>query len=99
MKNELGRSLIEMLGMLAIYSIITVSGIAGFRYAMNKHKANTILNEAQMHATLLSGATLNHELPENTALNNLNYSFTYKKESAVAYSLNLSGIDKNVCKI
>ena len=96
---EVGRSLTEMLGMLAIYAIITITGISGFRYLIHKHHANTILSEAQMHATLLAGNALNSGLPENAALNTLTYPFTYKKESDVAYSLNVDGIDKAVCQI
>ena len=96
---EVGRSLTEMLAMLAIYAIITLTGISGFRYLIHKHHANTILSEAQMHATLLAGNALNSGLPENAALNTLTYPFTYKKESDVAYSLNVDGVDKAVCQI
>lgn len=39
LKNaETGRSMIEMLGVLAIVGILSVGGIAGFSQAMNKHK-------------------------------------------------------------
>ena len=40
--NEAGRSMIEMLGVLAIIGIISVSAIKGFSMAMNKLKANEI---------------------------------------------------------
>ena len=42
--NENGRSMIEMLGVLAIIGVLSVGGIMAFRVAMNKHKNNTILN-------------------------------------------------------
>ena len=42
MKNESGRSMVEMLGVLAIIGVLSVGGIAGYTMAMNKYKANEI---------------------------------------------------------
>ena len=33
-KKEFGRSMVEMLGVLAIIGVLSVGGIAGYRYAM-----------------------------------------------------------------
>ena len=38
--NEQGRSMIEMLGVLAIVGVLSVGGIAGYSKAMNKFKTN-----------------------------------------------------------
>ena len=40
MKNESGRSMVEMLGVLAIIGVLSVGGIAGYTTAMNKYRAN-----------------------------------------------------------
>ena len=40
--NEFGRSMVEMLAVLAIAGVITVGGMSGFRTAMNKMRANAI---------------------------------------------------------
>ena len=45
---QAGRSMIEMLGVLAIIGVLTIGGLMGYRYAMNKHKANTILNDVSL---------------------------------------------------
>ena len=45
-KNESGRSMVEMLGVLAIIGVLSVGGIAGYRMAMEKHKLNTFMNNA-----------------------------------------------------
>ncbi|MBQ8870487.1 MAG: type II secretion system protein [Alphaproteobacteria bacterium] len=37
---ELGRSMVEMLGVLAIIGVLSVGGIAGYSKAMEKHKMN-----------------------------------------------------------
>ena len=43
-KNESGRSMVEMLGVLAIIGVLSVGGIAGYKMAMEKNKANEFLN-------------------------------------------------------
>ena len=43
MKNQCGRSMIEMLGVLAIIAILSVGGIAGYSKAMEKVKVNRTL--------------------------------------------------------
>ena len=43
-KIESGRSMIEMLGVLAIIGVLSIGGLAGYTMAMNRHRANTILD-------------------------------------------------------
>lgn len=43
-QNQLGRSMIEMLGVLAIIAVLSVGGIAGYSKAMQKWKSNLQLN-------------------------------------------------------
>lgn len=38
--NQSGRSMVEMLGVLAIIGVLSIGGVAGYRYAMTKHKQN-----------------------------------------------------------
>ena len=47
-KNQSGRSMVEMLGVLAIIGVLSVGGITGYRQAMEKHKVNEFLNYLQM---------------------------------------------------
>ena len=42
--NESGRSMVEMLGVLAIIGVLSIGGIAGYTMAMNKYQANEIVN-------------------------------------------------------
>lgn len=44
-KFEQGRSMIEMLGVLAIIGVLSVGGINGFSKAMDAHKINTIVEQ------------------------------------------------------
>lgn len=43
--NQYGRSMIEMLGVLAIVGILSVGGIAGYSKAMNKHRNNRSIED------------------------------------------------------
>ncbi len=47
-KLESGRSMVEMLGVLAIIGVLSIGGIAGYSMAMNRYRANEVLNAAQL---------------------------------------------------
>ena len=44
-KNEFGRSMIEMLGVLAIIGVLSVGGIAGYSKAMEQFKINKFIDQ------------------------------------------------------
>ena len=50
-KLESGRSMIEMLGVLAIIGVLSVGGIAGYSKAMNKFKTNKVADNLSMIVT------------------------------------------------
>lgn len=45
-KQENGRSMVEMLGVLAIIGVLSIGGIAGYTMAMNRYRANEIIDAA-----------------------------------------------------
>lgn len=49
--NESGRSMIEMLGVLAIVGVLSVGGIAGYSKAMAKFKTNKLIDQVNMMST------------------------------------------------
>ncbi|MBO7257602.1 MAG: hypothetical protein J6V11_01530, partial [Alphaproteobacteria bacterium] len=40
--------MVEMLGVLAIIGVLSIGGIAGYTMAMNRYKANEVINAAAM---------------------------------------------------
>ncbi|MBR4932388.1 MAG: hypothetical protein IKZ02_05110 [Alphaproteobacteria bacterium] len=46
--NETGRSMVEMLGTLAIIAVLSVAGIMGYKFAMMKYVANLLVQEAHL---------------------------------------------------
>lgn len=53
-KNESGRSLVEMLGVLAIMGILTIGGVAGYYFAMTRYRANEIIEGVKQRAMIVS---------------------------------------------
>lgn len=43
--TQSGRSLTEMLGVLAIIGVLSIGGVLGYHYATTKYKANELINE------------------------------------------------------
>lgn len=48
-KLESGRSMVEMLGVLAIIGVLSVGGIAGYSLSMRRHRANVIVDLANKY--------------------------------------------------
>lgn len=53
---ESGRSMVEMLGVLAIIGVLSVGGIGGYKTAMDRHGANQILSYLNSAMITLDGA-------------------------------------------
>ena len=52
---QAGRSMIEMLAVLAIMGVLTVGGIAAYSFAVSKHRANQIYNQVDLRAVASFG--------------------------------------------
>ena len=50
--NESGRSMVEMLGVLAIIGVLSIGGIAGYTMAMNRYRANEIIDSVNKYAVI-----------------------------------------------
>ncbi|MBR4927768.1 MAG: hypothetical protein IKY98_05520 [Alphaproteobacteria bacterium] len=69
-KYESGRSMVEMLGVLAVIGVLSIGGIVGYSYGMDKYRANETINDIMlMSINILSGTNqdkLNTSLPTDT---------------------------------
>ncbi len=59
---EAGRSMVEMLGVLAVIGVLSIGGITGYSYGMDKYRANETINDVNLRAMdlisqLTQGAT------------------------------------------
>ena len=59
-QGEAGRSMVEMLGVLAIIGVLSVMGVYGYNTAMKKHRANEIVQAASALVTMATSAKSGH---------------------------------------
>ncbi len=67
LKSQSGRSMVEMLGVLAIIGVLSIGGIAGYTMAMNRYKANEILAAAAQVAVIGSTANMGEGVQQTAA--------------------------------
>lgn len=64
-KPQDGRSMVEMLGVLAIIGILSIGGIAGFNMAMRKHRTNEFVDAINKLFVIIQSEGLN---PQDTEI-------------------------------
>ena len=52
LKSQSGRSMVEMLGVLAIIGVLSVGGIAGYSLSMRRHRANQVVDIVSKYAVM-----------------------------------------------
>ena len=69
-KFESGRSMVEMLGVLAIIGVLSIGGIAGYTISMRRYRANQVLDAINKYALVAYGdcqkAVLDGEITDIT---------------------------------
>ncbi|MBP5343848.1 MAG: hypothetical protein J6Y85_02080 [Alphaproteobacteria bacterium] len=63
--NESGRSMVEMLGVLAIIGVLSIGGIAGYTRAMRNWRVNEILDAASKVAAMVETKLATESLTYN----------------------------------
>ncbi|MBR4927641.1 MAG: hypothetical protein IKY98_04870 [Alphaproteobacteria bacterium] len=48
--SQSGRSMVEMLGVLAIIGVLSIGGIAGYSYGMDKYRSNETMNDINLRS-------------------------------------------------
>ena len=69
LNSQSGRSMVEMLGALAIIGVLSVGAVVGYKYATSKHVANTIMSELNLRAVPLSQIRIQNQMAADTPLN------------------------------
>ena len=86
---EKGRSMIEMLGVLAIIAVLSVGGIAGYSKAMEKFKVNKLIAEYNM---LVFGIMEHKENIIHIGKNSLNLNQLVEQLNIVPETWKIAGI-------
>jgi len=101
-RSQKGRSMVEMLGVLAIVGVLSVGGISAYGVAMKKHKANELLHQASMLATTVSAQAMTNNGTLPTTIMDFGSSSygTFSKtvtEKGNQFVLTIEGLDSDVC--
>ena len=105
-KSQSGRSMVEMLGVLAIVGVLSIGGIAGYSYGMDKYRANETINQIMLRAIdLMTQAGNGNETLSLSAWENKGeqYDFSnvgYTEDGLIAFDMGTNNpIPKSVCEM
>ena len=100
-KNESGRSMVEMLGVLAIIGVLSVGGIIGLRQALTNARANDLIYEANKRATVVSGQLMfSNGTPSLNEFVQNEFSFgTFNSVTpgSGTFTISINGVSEAVC--
>jgi len=97
--NEQGRSMIEMLGVLAVIGVLTIVAVGGYRYAFNKYQANQVYKDIKLIQINLVSQTdgvpyeweeFREELPSP-------YTYYVRRDKAQNDFVLIEAVEKNIC--
>ena len=99
-RSQKGRSMVEMLGVLAIVGVLSVGGVYGYGVAMKKHKANELLHQASMLATTVSAQILTDKPLNVQDFGDSKYGTfgTPTQVNAEQFTMQITGMDEAVCE-
>jgi len=105
MQRQFGRSMIEMLGVLAIIGVLSIGGLLGYRRAVNNHQANQILDDANRlaFAVIESNQTFQaNSFMEEDFIDSVPYTGTYNLDAFMAaggqFGIVVTNVPRGVCE-
>ena len=102
MQKQMGRSMVEMLGVLAIIGVLSIGGLLGYRRAVNNHQANVILDDVNRFAFVIlerSGLALAENIDRGDFVESGTYKLTgFQGEDAGQFSITVKNVPEGVCE-
>ena len=105
MKTQFGRSMIEMLGVLAIVGVLVIGGVWGYRKAVTKYLANSVIDDINLSGFLVMDELFS-SLPNDDVGLDLTgrfdqkspYTFKAFAETGTSFEILVSGVPYPVCQ-
>ena len=104
-KSQSGRSMVEMLGVLAIAGVVSIGSIGAYNLAINKHRTNELIYEATKRAQSVSTQLLtnNQELPTlsefgETEFGGGTFGELLLFQGNAEFGLQINGVSRAVCE-
>ena len=105
-KSQSGRSMVEMLGVLAVIGVLSIGGIMGYSYGMDKYRANETTNQIMLRAIdLMTQASNNNADLSLAGWSNetSQYDFAnedYTEDGLIAFDMGINNpLPKSVCEM
>ena len=100
-----GRSMIEMLGVLAIIGVLSIAGVWGYRKAITKYLANSVVDDINLSGFLIMSELFNR-LPDDDVGMDMTgrfdqkspYTFKAFAETATSFEILVQGVPYSVCQ-
>ena len=105
MKKQIGRSMIEMLAVLAVIGILSIGGVWGYRKAITKHLANSVVDDINLSGFLIISELFNR-LPDDDVGMDMTgrfdqkspYTFKAFAETDSSFEILVQGVPYSVCQ-
>ena len=101
--SQSGRSMVEMLGTLAIIGVLSIGGIAGYSYGMDKYRANETINDIMLKMIDIISTANQSNIPNSTswpAENPIGYPISFIHDiPSDQYGIQLQNVPSRVCKM
>lgn len=96
--NQSGRSMVEMLGVLAIVGLLSLMALGGYRMAMDRRQANDLIHTEQILAIeIISGLVIGMEHPITSY--HSPYVYSVDLFGGEAFAIQFPDIDESVCRV
>ena len=99
--HEQGRSMVEMLGTLAIIGVLSIGGLAAYSYGMTKYRTNELLEGASRRAYTVAAQVAMNRTPSLVEFENdtnAGGTFGAVKPLGEEFGLKVTGVSEEVCK-
>ena len=99
-QNENGRSMVEMLGTLAIIGVLSITAVLGFNYAINKVRANRIYNDIKLaYASVYMRSSAPYEWTSVEFTPAGDHALLVRRDLDNNNFILISAVEKDVCDI
>ena len=106
--TETGRSMVEILGVLAVIGVLSIGGIYGYTFAMDKYRANDIVYEVNLRANDVWHKYQEQPLPDPSEdgtdfdefpdMTGTGYPIYMTSHPDIAFKTYVEGVSSRVCK-
>lgn len=96
---ESGRSMVEMLSVLAIAGVLSVGGVVGYKYALNQYNTATTINDINLRRVILYGQIFpNYSLQEFSSELTRGYQMDAPTLYEGGFVLTIRNLPEEVCQ-